>query len=110
MAEAGGIRYELQIDDAAIQRLAGGPDVTKALVSIGQVGEKSAKENVRVDTGNLRRSITHELGQYDPLHRYVRIGTNVTYGLFQEIGTRFMSPQPFLRPAMEAIRRFVKAG
>lgn len=108
MAQSGQIKYELKIDQAAIERLAGGPDVTKALQVVGQVGEKSAKEHVRVDTGNLRRSITHELGQHDALNPYVRIGTNVEYGLFQEIGTRFMAAQPYLRPALEAIRRLIK--
>lgn len=103
-----GIKYTLNIDHKAIERLAGGPDVTRALTIIGQEGEKSAKEHVRVDTGNLRRSITHELGQHDALNPYVRIGTNVLYGLFQEIGTRFMTPQPFLRPALEHIRRLVR--
>ncbi len=102
------IKYTLNIDHKAIERLAGGPDVTKALTIIGQEGEKSAKENVAVDTGNLRRSITHELGQHDPLNPYVRIGTNVEYGLFQEIGTRFMDAHPFLRPALEHIRRILR--
>lgn len=28
------------------------------------------------------------------------VGTNVKYGIYQEFGTRYVSPQPFLRPAV----------
>lgn len=108
MPKRGGIQYSLTIDQAAIERLAGGPDVKAGLEIIGQEGERVAKEHVAVDTGNLRRSITHELGQHDKLNPYVRIGTNVEYGLFQEIGTERMPAHPYLRPAFEYIKRLLK--
>lgn len=99
-------KYKITLDNAAIAKLAGGPDIRKALEVVGQVGERAAKEHVAVDTGNLRRSITHELGGRG-LEQYVRIGTNVDYAIFQELGTRHHSAQPFLRPAMEAVRRAI---
>jgi HK97 gp10 family phage protein len=103
-----GIKYSIEIDENAILRLAGGPDVARALAIVGQEGERVAKENVPVDTGNLRRSITYQLGQNSPTEQWVRIGTNVEYGIFQEIGTVRHPAQPFLRPALEHIRRFLK--
>lgn len=52
-------------------------------------------------TGRLRQSITVQKigdGNY-------RVGTNVSYSIFVEMGTRFQAPNPFLRPALEKARR-----
>jgi HK97 gp10 family phage protein len=54
-----------------------------------------------VDTGRLRASITHELGR-DSRGLYARIGTNVRYAVYLELGTRRMRPRPFLRPALQS--------
>lgn len=99
--------FKVKLDKEAINRLVGGPDIEKALQIVGQVGEGSAKTHAPVDTGNLRRSITHEIGRRD-LQRYVRVGTNVEYAVFQELGTRHHSANPFLRPAMEAVRKTIR--
>jgi len=99
--------YRIVIDQRAIEKLIGGSDVTEALQVIGGIGEAGAKRFAPVDTGNLRRSITHELGQRG-LDRYVRIGTNVNYAAFQELGTRYHAAQPYLRPAIEEIRRAIR--
>lgn len=53
-----------------------------------------------VDTGLLRRSIAAvrvEDGHW-------RVGTNIKYGPFVELGGRHSKPKPFLRPALEANR------
>ena len=50
----------------------------------------------RVDTGRLRASITHRLGE-----DYAEVGTNVEYGERLEFGTSRMPPHPFLGPALE---------
>lgn len=80
-------------------------------------GENEAKRNAPVDTGNLRRSI-HSIVYSDgqvvgvdtdrPLPPYAPgsgvvgyIGTNCGYGVYQELGTRFMDAHPFLRPALD---------
>ena len=108
---AGGVTFDLSdftivLDQNAINKLAGGPDVTKALEIIGQAGEGSAKTHVAVDTGNLRRSLTHELGKRG-LVQYVRVGSNVSYAVWQEIGTERMAAHPYLRPAMADIQRLI---
>lgn len=96
----------ISIDRAAIEGLAGSGELRDGMEIIGQVGELSAKEHCPVDTGNLRRSITHEVVS-DGRGVLVRIGTNVDYAIYQELGTRNHPAHPFLRPALESIRRFV---
>ncbi len=98
---------DLKLDEDAIRKISGGEDITVALQVIGQVGEAAAKEFVAVDTGHLRRSLTHELGVAG-FDQFVRIGTNVSYAIFQELGTRFHPAHPFLRPALGAIEAFLK--
>ncbi len=60
-------------------------------------------------TGHLRRSIAWER---DGDVR--RVGTNLLYGKFLELGTRKMKARPFLRPsvtrATPAIRRIIDSG
>lgn len=59
--------------------------------------ERYAKILVPVDTGNLRASLTYEnAGQYKAV-----VGTNVEYGIYQELGTHKMAAQPYLYPAYE---------
>lgn len=98
---------EVKIDKSAIRDLMGSEGVERALQIIGQVGEASAKNNAPVDTGTLRRSITYELGQRG-LDRYVRIGTNIFYAAFQELGTRRNPAHPYLRPALGDIAVFLR--
>lgn len=64
---------------AALQEAAG-----RALEKCGLVAEGYAKRLVRVDTGNLRNSITHKV---DPAEPAVYIGTNSEYGAYVELGT-----------------------
>lgn len=98
------VEFRLELDQAAIESLAGGPDVERALEVAGQIGETSAKQHVAVDTANLQRSITHEVTMVEG-GGFVRIGSNVEYAIFQEVGTIFHPAHPYLRPAMESIRR-----
>jgi HK97 gp10 family phage protein len=50
-----------------------------------------------VDTGRLRASIkVTQLGDGG-----YRIGTDVSYAIYVEFGTRYMHAQPFLRPALQ---------
>lgn len=101
------LSIELKLDEDAIAKLGGGQGITDYLEVIGQVGEAAAKFNSPVKTGNLRRSITHELG-VSGFDQFVRIGTNVNYAIFQELGTVFHPAHPFLRPAVAAIETFLK--
>lgn len=59
-----------------------------------------AVQRCPVDTGRLRQSIgVKRIGE----GRY-RVGTNVTYAPYVEFGTRRTRAQPFMRPAVEAVR------
>lgn len=59
--------------------------------------EAAAKRRAPVDTGRLRSSITHQADESGLVY-----GTNVKYGIHQELGTRHQEPQPFLVPALTA--------
>lgn len=58
----------------------------------------SPGEPPAVDTGTLRRSVQMEV-QDAPTLIIVRVGTNLKYGLFLEIGTVHIQPRPWLLPA-----------
>jgi len=61
--------------------------------------ESAAKRYCPVDTGLLRSSIHHEVG-IDGRGLFARIGSDVEYALYVEMGTRRMAGQPYLRPAL----------
>jgi HK97 gp10 family phage protein len=63
-----------------------------------------AMSRVRVRTGNLRRSIPrgHQAARREGGRWVGRWGSaDVSYALWQEIGTARMSAQPYLRPAAQ---------
>lgn len=74
-------------------------DVSDFLERLGVAIEADAKVACPVDTGRLRDSLEHEVNG-----RTLRVGTNVEYAVYQEEGTRYMDPQPFLRPALYRVR------
>lgn len=63
-------------------------------------------EPPHLQTGTLRKSIYYRV---DESKLTARVGTNLRYGFFLEIGTTKMNPRPFLRPglwkSMERIKR-----
>lgn len=71
------------------------------LEEIGQYVEDAAKANLdtlgAVDTGNLKDSITHVT---DKQTLNVKIGTDVKYAPYVELGTSRLQPRPFLRLAL----------
>ena len=57
-----------------------------------------------VQQGNLLRSIDYE--RAGTLRR--RVGTNLKYGLYLELGTRKMIKRPFLVPALKNSENFIE--
>ena len=89
-----GDRIKKRIDEA--QRL--GIDETTLAC------QDPAMSRVRVRTGNLRRSIPrgHQAARREGGRWVGRWGSaDVSYALWQEIGTARMSAQPYLRPAAQ---------
>lgn len=74
-----------------------------------------------IDTGILRSSIMSDvkvkalnvIGRVGPDIELIGAksdaGTDVNYGLYLEVGTKNISKRPFLRPALRATRKKVKA-
>lgn len=77
--------------------------VNMALTASALIVEGQAKALVPVDTGNLKGSITHEVKEKE-----ARVGTNVEYAPFVELGTSKMAAQPYLNPALEMNRSNIK--
>ena len=71
--------------------------IARALEICGGTAEGYAKELCPVDTGNLRNSIAHA----QVSENTERVGSNVHYAPYVELGTRKMRAQPYLRPAVE---------
>jgi HK97 gp10 family phage protein len=76
-------------------------DKTKLMSRIVLTVEANTKPRVPVDTGTLRRSITHRVERAG--ERGI-VGTNVKYGIFVHEGTRFMRGRPFLQQGLDASR------
>lgn len=75
-----------------------------------KVGRKTVRhpappgEPPAVQTARLTGSIAYELAD----ERTLRVGTNVVYGKYLELGTRRMAPRPFLVPALIRNRRAIE--
>ncbi len=100
---------EVTLDPKAIRELSQSRELEEGLLILGQVGETAAKKNAPVDTATLQRSITHELNRRG-INRTVRIGTNIFYAIFQEIGTIYHPAHPYLRPALAEIESYLRNG
>lgn len=70
-----------------------------ALDACGALVETQAALLAPVDTGLLKKSITHRVVD-TPRGGDAEIGTDVEYAPFQEFGTVKNAPQPFLTPAL----------
>lgn len=107
------MQIELEVDKAGLRWLDTTPEfirkgIDKALPKIAIFVEGEAKKNfngpgqLRVRTGNLRRSIVGEVRK-----NIVAVGTNVVYGPIHEFGgtinrgssTITMPKRPFITPA-----------
>lgn len=89
-------RYVLQLEQAA-----GGIDKEARGVAVkwANVGAGIAKSLVPVDTGRLKDSI-----EVSTTRGVARMVASAPYAGFVEFGTVRMAPQPYMRPAVAAIR------
>jgi len=77
--------------------------------------EAEAKMRAPVDTGHLRRSISHEVNNTEDQSK-IYVGTNVEYAPYVEFGveSKNIKAQPYLRPAIdeniEKIKEMIKKG
>jgi HK97 gp10 family phage protein len=76
------------------------PRLSKVVAATALEVEATAKHDVPVKTGNLRRSLHTSFR--DPLH--AQVGTDVEYAPYVEYGTSHMAGQPYLTPAAERAR------
>lgn len=63
----------------------------------GEAQDELENDPRRVDTGNLKNSITH----IEPDNFTTIVGTNVDYAIYVHEGTRKMAPNRFLKNAVE---------
>lgn len=89
-------------DDVVDQLLAPGGEVHREAMKAAIRVERAAKRLCPVDTGRLRASITHSDVDRDGDAVKVRVGTNVEYAAYVELGTSRAAAQPYLRPALSA--------
>lgn len=75
----------------------------KALQAAGKVIRDEASRLAPKDTGALAKNMTMRLRNVDLNSGQIDIGPSREqfYGMFQELGTAFMSPHPFLNPAIQ---------
>ena len=73
------------------------------IIEIAVTIEGAAKRSCPVDTGRLRSSITHEI-ELVPGKVRGRVGSNVEYAAYVELGTRRTRAQPYLRPALASVQ------
>lgn len=91
--------FEIRKDNSDAIKAALDDAVVRCLTILGMKAEGYAKKNITqmkaVDTGNLRNSITFQVGEDEVL-----IGTNVEYATYVELGTRRMRARPYLTRAI----------
>ena len=76
-----------------------GKFLTEAGLHLTGESQRELENNPRrIDTGNLRNSIT---SQVETAERAVYVGTNVEYGIYVHEGTMYMAANRFLKNAFE---------
>jgi len=72
--------------------------IVDGLDNVGAEMEATARAIVPVRTGFLRSTIYH---QVDPDGLTLELGALADYAIYVEMGTRFMSAEPYIRPAFD---------
>lgn len=95
----GSLSVSAVVDTAPLDAMAAAMPgrVDKILAEVCAAIEGDAKQNAPVDTGALRNSIAFErVGEL-----IYSVHDGVFYGVFNELGTRYMRAHPFFIPAVE---------
>ena len=71
----------------------------------GEAKDELENDPRRIDTGNLRNSITHQVVDSEEA---VYVGTNVEYGIYVHEGTVRMAPNRFLTNAVDRNAKQIK--
>ena len=74
--------------------------VGKVVKKHGAAMHKAALRNVPVDTGHLKRSITIEILDGGMT---AKVQEHADYGIYVEMGTRYMGAQPYMKPALNSV-------
>ena len=92
-----GIKYDFSIktDMTKYALVQCKEQVGRAMEKIGQRAVGYAKLACPVDTGRLRGSITHAVGDNE-----VTVGTNVEYAIYVELGARGRRPVYYVKNSM----------
>lgn len=94
------LRRSVQVEAAAKERASNPPHGAWR----GTDYPTAPGEGPGVRTGRLRASITHSIGA-DERGLYAKVGSNVRYAVYLELGTRYNpAGYPFLKPALAAAR------
>ena len=80
-------------------------DVKKVVRKNGSDMQKKAQKNAPIDTGTLQRSISLEIRDSG---KTAEVEPTVDYGAYVELGTRFMTAQPYLKPAFNEQKEKLK--
>ncbi|GIK73808.1 MAG: hypothetical protein BroJett021_27960 [Chloroflexota bacterium] len=94
------IRVRIEGIDEVLRQLDGLTSraaLRQGLAAAAFLVERAAKVKAPVDTGFLRNSIQ----TVSVTDREAVVAVGAEYGIYQEMGTRFMRAQPFMRPALE---------
>ena len=73
-------------------------DVKRVVRHNGAEMQEKAQRNAPVDTGTLKRSIGLEITDGG---MSAEVEPTAEYAPYVELGTRFMDPQPYLKPAFD---------
>lgn len=77
----------------------------EGLILAGDLIAQRARGKAPVDTGRLKRSITRGNPFRTSGGQGISVGSNVSYSIFQELGTKKMDAHAYLRPAINESER-----
>jgi len=89
--------YRLDVEERTLRTAANITERAKALAP------ELHEADPRFYPGELRDSIYMTGMQGDARGKFVAVGTNLRWGVFQEFGTHKMAAHPFLRPAAASV-------